>query len=116
YLSDPKRVALCPRVAPTQDYVIWQDRETFGPHDSSRNILSRKIFPTSTDPRYEDNKPTIVFQSGRETQHGVPAVYDGFPKSCFSNDGNHAYFLTSYNARNYLLHIQRQADNLTISV
>ncbi|CAG7726991.1 unnamed protein product, partial [Allacma fusca] len=51
-----------------------------------------------------------------ETQHGVPAVYDGFPKSCFSNDGNHAYFLTSYNARNYLLHIQRQADNLTISV
>lgn len=52
YLSDPKRAAMCPRVSPSADYVIWQDREILGPHDSSRNILTSKIYPTSTDSRY----------------------------------------------------------------
>lgn len=116
YLSCSQRAALCPRVSPTQDYVIWQDREVLGPHDSSRNILTSKIYPTSTDPRYADASVETIFESGRDTQHGVPTVYDGFPKFCFSRDGNHVYLLTSYNARKYLLHIKRVAEHLSIDV
>lgn len=52
YLSDSKRAALCPRVSPIQDQVIWQDREILGPHNSSRNILTSTIYPTTNDPRY----------------------------------------------------------------
>ncbi|KAG4079036.1 hypothetical protein HA402_001691 [Bradysia odoriphaga] len=116
YLSSSKRSALCPRVSPSQDYVIWQDREILGPHDSSRNILTSKIYPTSTDPRYTGTKIETVFRSGRDFQHGVPAVYDGFTKFCFSRDGNNVYLLTGYNARKYLLHIKRVAERLSIDV
>ncbi|KAJ6643367.1 Acylamino-acid-releasing enzyme, partial [Pseudolycoriella hygida] len=114
YLSNPKRAALCPRVSPSEDYVIWQDREILGPHNSSRNVLQSKIFPTSTDPRYSDVSPESVFQSNRESQNGIPTVYDNFPKWCFTQDGNQIYFLTSYNARNYLLHIKRDGNELKI--
>ena len=52
YLSDLRRAAMSPRVFPSGDYVVWQDREVLGPHNGSRRILGRKLFEYSHDPKY----------------------------------------------------------------
>lgn len=43
---------MSPRVFPSGICVVWQDREILGPHNGSRRILGRKLFESSTDPKY----------------------------------------------------------------